>query len=803
MGFCAYFHLPNNYLPEILFRLTPKTLMATDQNNFERVEDNYLECSKYAGHATSPTEGFTIFQAEDGLHYFTMVSKSGKVIFRSEGYPTTAARDNGIASVQKNRELRERYSILKTKSGESFVILKAGNHQEIARSCGFGTDADLYTLFPFMAEGYAGGVNFNAFDANSNRNVDEYLDCEAYAGHTTSPEKGFTIFKSEEGEHYFAVVDSKGKVIFRSEGYPTTSARDNGIQSVIKNRGNKDRYKIIQEDGKYYVALRAGNNQEIARSCAFDSEPNIDALYFAPVASANRNVDEYLDCEAYTGHTESPEEGFTIFKSEEGEHYFAVVDKDGKVLFRSEGYPTTGARDNGIQSVIKNRGNKDRYKVIEEDGKYYVALRAGNNQEIARSCAFDSAPNIDALYFAPIIAAAALEADRNIDEYLDCDAYKGHSESPHKDFVTFKQGDFYYFAMLDGDGNVKLRSESYPTTAARDNGLASVIKNKDIKERYKQIEEDGKHYIILRAGNNQEIARSCPQDDAAGLWAMFPYLAPLGALAFGVASASASPKTAPVDDKTDLAPLAAAGAAAAATFAASALGDTEPATPAYGSYNSDDDNEKSGGGFKWWWLLPLLLLPLLWCLFNDCGCSKPKVEGVADSTQLVAPATIAVDSLKKDTTTAVTPAAPAETGCNCDANLHPLFNVNAAPKSLHRLGSNPEYGWSHGLSTKEFYEKLQKRYKANAIDKDHLDGIAKAMGYANGFSDLTADAFTEVKLPKGTVGNLGYSKQHKFGVYALDMDKERDLEAFHIKSKNGCDVHIMKTCGNMMFFCNK
>jgi hypothetical protein len=38
-----------------------------------------------------------------------------------------------------------------------------------------------------------------------------------------------------------------------------------------------------------------------------------------------------------------------------------------EVLLRSEGYPTTGARDNGPASVQKNRGIKERYSTVEDN----------------------------------------------------------------------------------------------------------------------------------------------------------------------------------------------------------------------------------------------------------------------------------------------------------------------------------------------------------------------------------------------------------------------------------------------------
>lgn len=45
---------------------------------------------------------FEKLNAKDGSPYFTLKATNGQVIGLSEMYTTTAARDNGIASVMKN-----------------------------------------------------------------------------------------------------------------------------------------------------------------------------------------------------------------------------------------------------------------------------------------------------------------------------------------------------------------------------------------------------------------------------------------------------------------------------------------------------------------------------------------------------------------------------------------------------------------------------------------------------------------------------------------------------------------------------
>ena len=142
-------------------------------------------------------------------------------------------------------------------------------------------------------------------------------------------------------------------------------------------------------------------------------------------------------------------------------------------------------------------------------------------------------------------------------------------------------------------------------------------------------------------------------------------------------------------------------------------------------------------------------------------------------------------------------------GCNCSGNSNPIFNipVNRRAKPLTRLGTNPEFGDSHALNAVGFYTKLSNAHRESNRDRVFLDKIFRAMGYS-GFAEANADMFTEVEIPNGTTGNLGYSVNHKTLYATLNAKSNRDLQAFHIRSANGCDMHFMKTCGNHFFFCN-
>jgi hypothetical protein len=99
---------------------------------------------------------------------------------------------------------------------------------------------------------------------------------------------------------------------------------------------------------------------------------------------------------------------------------------------------------------------------------------------------------------------------------------------------------------------------------------------------------------------------------------------------------------------------------------------------------------------------------------------------------------------------------------------------------------------------------MARWHKKHASSRKFLDDAFKSMGYTNGFADAKADMFSEALVPTGTTGNMGYGAEKHKTIYAtLSPVSDRDLQAFRIKSANGCDLHFMKTCGNHFYFCPK
>jgi len=304
---------------------------------------------------------------------------------------------------------------------------------------------------------------------------------------------------------------------------------------------------------------------------------------------------------------------------------------------------------------------------------------------------------------------------------------------------------------------------------------------------------------VLYDETGREVGRSCLKKVA-------PAVAPIAAAAPVAAAAAAAVASTPA-----AAPVAAAPVAAAAT---------------------------SGAGWGWlkWLLLGLLGLLALW------GLSKCFAKPVPVATQIDAPPIMVAcwngtearklsECPAKETcwdgsfATSLsacpvepapepepmpepepTPIEPVQTVMGsidrvCGPNAVTLFDVQSyqTPKSVSYLGSNPQFGDSHGLTPSQFYDKLNSAYSFGGSDRAFLNYMARSLGY-NSFRSMDASMFSEATLNRGEKGLLGFGSNHALQYSSLDTNA-RDREAFRVKAANGTDVHFMKTCGNFMYVC--
>lgn len=103
----------------------------------------------------------------------------------------------------------------------------------------------------------------------------------------------FEIKKAKNGEFYFNLKAGNGQIILTSEMYKAKSGANNGIESVMKNAPEITLYeKKESAGGKFSFNLKAKNKQVIGTSQSYTSESARDngidsVMKNAPEATIN------------------------------------------------------------------------------------------------------------------------------------------------------------------------------------------------------------------------------------------------------------------------------------------------------------------------------------------------------------------------------------------------------------------------------------------------------------------------------------------------------------------------------------
>ena len=82
----------------------------------------------------------------------------------------------------------------------------------------------------------------------------------------------FELYNSTNGQIRFRLKAGNGEIILSSEAYTSKSGAENGIQSVKTNAPNDARYERKEgSSGQPYFVLKAGNGEPIGRSENYSS----------------------------------------------------------------------------------------------------------------------------------------------------------------------------------------------------------------------------------------------------------------------------------------------------------------------------------------------------------------------------------------------------------------------------------------------------------------------------------------------------------------------------------------------------
>ncbi|MCP9755231.1 DUF1508 domain-containing protein [Lacihabitans sp. CCS-44] len=240
------------------------------------LNDDYLPCKSYAGQEADPKNaGFTIFQdKKTEKYYFSFVDSDGNVLLKSEGYVDVKSRKNGIATVIKNKEVAGRLSVEKDKK-KFFVVLKAGNNKEIARSCDFSSELEAKNAIEKIVDKESASEAINtSLSTNILTNLNGYLAVSNYLDKARIWDSygitGFVKFQEEDNKYYFGVYNPDASLYLRSVGFASEDDRDNAFDLMESTILLEENYKIENLGGKYYAILFE-ENEILAISPDFSS----------------------------------------------------------------------------------------------------------------------------------------------------------------------------------------------------------------------------------------------------------------------------------------------------------------------------------------------------------------------------------------------------------------------------------------------------------------------------------------------------------------------------------------------------
>ncbi len=315
--------------------------------------NDYLSCEAYQNQPLDANnEGFITFFEEATKSYFFALTEvaTATVLFRSEAYPTEVARKTGIAAVIKNKPEAKRYSVL-AEAGQYLVILKAGNHKEIARSCPFASEAEAIAFIAAVTTGKPVATKATQGKLATNTTI---ASPSIAPKATTVPPVATTQKAAAE------TVATTQKV---------TSAKTTVVATATVAAPKK--------------ATSAKTTTSKEASPIKKTTPTVAET----VALKLAELDTYIGHDTLTD--EYGKTGFALFTAQQ-KHYFAVYNADGSVFQASAGFDTIEVRDNVFSNLKQVITNESAYQVIKENEKYAVILKDENDAVLSRSFDFNT-----------------------------------------------------------------------------------------------------------------------------------------------------------------------------------------------------------------------------------------------------------------------------------------------------------------------------------------------------------------------------------------------------------------------------
>jgi uncharacterized protein YegP (UPF0339 family) len=203
----------------------------------------------------------------------------------------------------------------------------------------------------------------------------------------TSSRASFSLWKSSDSQFRFRLVDADGVILLTSEGYTARTGALTGLVSVLANGGDLARYQLRTSATGGHFVLRAGNGEIIATGT---NQGSLDEAEAAALAARDAIAGYRATWDAATGRR------FALHLDNGGKHYWNLHAGNGEIVLRSQRYDSEAAALNGMFSVVDHGTAAARYQVLPANGGgYYLNLTASNGQVIGTSEVYATKSNAE------------------------------------------------------------------------------------------------------------------------------------------------------------------------------------------------------------------------------------------------------------------------------------------------------------------------------------------------------------------------------------------------------------------------
>ncbi len=199
---------------------------------------------------------FEIFKGGDGRYYFHLLAGNYEKLLQSQGYTRKSSAESGVASVKSNGATAANYKILESTDGHWYVNLVAKNGQIIGTS-------EMYSS-----------------KSNAQRAADTVrglLAEQLATANALTNEARFEVFRSEDGKYYFHVRAGNGEIVLQSQAYTAEGSAFDGTDSVAANGAVAKQVTVLAAaNGQYFFHVKATNGKIIGQSEIYASESNAE-----------------------------------------------------------------------------------------------------------------------------------------------------------------------------------------------------------------------------------------------------------------------------------------------------------------------------------------------------------------------------------------------------------------------------------------------------------------------------------------------------------------------------------------------